>query len=125
MWDIFSNITFNLERRLNRYSERVKNVYPGNVHQIRETFFDKLDCFGINYTSEQKLFKKIINFHLESIFVHEQTVKDTSTTTKIGKHVPISVCICLNFEEESIFFCNSDPHHLVASFLGAHENLAS
>ena len=27
--------------------------------------------------------------------------------------------------EEPIFICNSDPHHLVASFIGALENLAS
>ena len=27
--------------------------------------------------------------------------------------------------EEQIFLCNSDPHHLVASFVGAVENLAS
>ena len=27
--------------------------------------------------------------------------------------------------EEPIFLCNSDPHHLVASFNGALENLAS
>ena len=26
--------------------------------------------------------------------------------------------------EEPIFLCNSDPHHLVASFTGAFENLA-
>ena len=27
--------------------------------------------------------------------------------------------------EEPIFICNSDPHHLVASFIGTLENLAS
>ena len=27
--------------------------------------------------------------------------------------------------EEPSFLCNSDPHHLVASFIGALENLAS
>ena len=27
--------------------------------------------------------------------------------------------------EEPIFLCNSDPHHLVASFIGALENIAS
>ena len=36
--------------------------------------------------------------------------------------------ICIHFiklVEEPIFLCNSDPHHLVASFTGALENLAS
>ena len=43
----------------------------------------------------------------------------------MGKHVPISVSISSNLVEESIFLCNSDPNHLVASFIGALENLAS
>ena len=51
--DTFFNRTVNLERQLTTRSERVRNVYPRNVYQIRETLFDKLDSFGINYTSEQ------------------------------------------------------------------------
>ena len=123
--DTFFNRTFNLERHLTTCSERVKNVYPRKVYQIRETVFDKLDSFGINYTSEQKLFKKLAIFDFESICVQEETFKDTITTTWIGKHVPISVSISPNLVEEPIFLCNSDPHHLVASFIGALENLAS
>ena len=56
--DTFFNRTFNLEQHLTTCSERVKNVYPRNAYQIRETLFDKPHSFGINYTSEQKLFKK-------------------------------------------------------------------
>ena len=123
--DTFFNRTFNLERHLTTCSESVKNVYPRNVYQIRETLFDKLDSFGINYTSEQKLFKNLAIFDFESICVQEDTFRDTITTTWIGKHVPISVSIPSNFVEEPIFFCNSDPHHLVASFFGVLENLAS
>ena len=52
----FFNRTFNLERHLTACCERGKNVFPRNVYQIRETLFDKLDSFGIKYTSEQKLF---------------------------------------------------------------------
>ena len=123
--DTFFNRTFNLERNLTTCSERVKDVYPRNVYQIRETLFDKLDSFGIKYTSEQKLFKSLAIFVFESICVQEETFRDTNTTTWIGKHVPISVSISSNLVEESIFLCNSDPHHLVASFIGALENLAS
>ena len=90
--DSYSNRTLNLERHFGTCSERVKNVYPRNVYQIRETLFDKLDSFGIKYTSE---------------------------------HVPISVSISSNLVEEKIFLCNSDPHHLVASFIGALDKLAS
>ena len=123
--DTFFNRTFNLERQLTTCSEGVKNIYPGNVYQIRETLFDKLDSFGINYTSEQKLFKNLAIFDFESICVQEETLRDTITTTWIGKIVPISVSISSNPVEEPIFLCNSDPHHLVASFIGAFENLAS
>ena len=123
--DTFFSKTFNLERHLTTCSERVKNVYPRNVYQIREILFDKLNSFGISYTSEQKLFKNLAIFDFESICVQEETFKDTITTNWIGKHVPISVSISSNLLEEPIFLCNSDPHYLVASFLGALENLAS
>ena len=105
--------------------ERMKNVYPWNVYQIRETIFDKLDPFGIKYTSEQKLFKNLAIFDFESNCVQKETFRDTNTTTWVGKHVPISVSISSNLVEEPIFLCNSDAHHLVASFVGALENLAS
>ena len=123
--DTFCSRAFNLERHLTRCSERVKNVYPRNVYQIRETLFDKLDSFGIKYTSEQKLFKNLALFDFESICVREETFRDTNTAIWIGKHVPISISISLNLVEAPIFLCNSDPHHLVASFTGAPENLAS
>ena len=50
--DTFFSRAFILERHLTTCSERVEIVYPRNVYQIRETLFDKLDCFGINYTSK-------------------------------------------------------------------------
>ena len=123
--DTFFNRTFNLERHLPTCSERVKNVYPRNVYQIRETLFDKLDSFGMKYTSEQNFFKNLAIFDFESICVQEETFRDTNTTTWIGKHVPISVSISSNFVEEPVFICNSDPHHLVASFIATPENLSS
>ena len=103
----------------------MKNVYPKNVYQIRATLFDKLESFGIKYTSEQELFKNLAIFDFESICVQEQTFRDTVTTTWTGKHVPISVSISSNLLEEPIFLCNSDAYHLVASFIGVLENLAS
>ena len=123
--DTFFNKTFNVERHLTTCNERVKNVYPRNVYQIRKTIFDKLDSFSIKYTSEQTLFKKLATFDCESICVPEETFRDTNTTTWIGKHVPITVCISSNLVEEPFFLCNSDPHHLVSSFIGALENLPS
>ena len=51
--DTFFNKTFNLERHLTTCNGRVKNVYPRNVYKTRETLFDKLDAFGVKYTSQQ------------------------------------------------------------------------
>ena len=123
--DSFFNRTFNLERHLTTCSKRVKNVYPRNVYQIRETFFDKLDCFGIKYTSEQKLFKVLAKFDFESICVQEEPFKDTKTTTWIGKHVPFSLSISSNLVEEPIFLHNSGPHYLLSSLIGTLEGLGS
>ena len=69
--DTFFSRTFNLERHLTTCSESVKNVYPRNVYQIREILFDKLDSFGIKYTSEQKLFQNLATFDFESICVQD------------------------------------------------------
>ena len=91
--DTFFNRIFNLERHLTTCNERVKNVYPRNVNQVRETLFDKLDSFGINYTSEQELFKILPIFDFESNFLKEKAFRDTITTTWIGKHVPVSISI--------------------------------
>ena len=104
--DTFFNRTFNLERHLTTCNEGVKNIYPRNVYQIRETLFDKLDSFGIKYTSQQKLFKNLGIFDFESIFVQEETFRDTNTTTWILKHVPISVSISSNLVEGPVLICN-------------------
>ena len=91
----------------------------------RNSLFDKLDSFGIKYTSEQKLFKNLAKFDFEPICVQEETFRDTNAITWVGKHVPISASISSNLAVEPVFICNSDPHHLVESFIGALENLAS
>ena len=123
--DTFFNRTFNSERRLTTCSERAKNIYPTNVYQIRETLFDKLHSFGIKYTSQQKLFKKLAKFHFESICIQKESFKDTKTTKWIGKHVPISVSNSSDLVEEPIFLYKSHPHHLVSSFIETLEGLAS
>ena len=109
---------------LTTWSERVKNVCPKKVYQIQETPFDKLDSFVIQYTNGQALFKNFAIFDFESLSVQEESFKDTDTTEWIGKHIPILVCISSNLVKELVFLGNSDPHLLVTSFIGAHENLA-
>ena len=101
--DTFFSRTFNLERHLATCDERVKNIYRRNAYQIRGTLFDKLDFFGIKYTSQQKLFRNLAIFDFEPICVQEKFFKDTKTTTWIGKYVPIPVSFSSNLVEEPIF----------------------
>ena len=101
--DTFFSKTFNLERHFTTCSERVKNVYPRNVYQIRGTFFDKLNFFSIKYTSKQNFFKNLAMLDFESICVEEETFRGTNTKTCIKKHDSISVSIPSNLVEEAIF----------------------
>ena len=81
---------------------------------------------SVSSTQVNKNYSKnlaIIDF--ESICVQEESFKDIKTTTWIGKHVPISVSLASNLVEEPIFLYNSNPHHLVPSFIGTLESLPS
>ena len=64
-------------------------------------------------------------FDFESICVQEESFKDTTTTSWIGKQVPNSVSFSSNLVEGPTFLYNSDPRHLVSSFIGTLEVLAS
>ena len=123
--DTYFQKTGNLERHLVRCSERVKHIYPKNVYQLRETLFDKLDSFGIQYTDDQKLFTNLAVFDFESICIPEEKFKNTETTTWIGKQVPISVSMSSNLITTPIFLSNSNPRDLVESFIDAVEGLAT
>ena len=123
--DTYFQKTGNLERHLVRCSERVKHIYPKNVYQLRETLFDKLDSFGIQYTDDQKLFTNLAVVDFESICIPEEKFKNTESTTWIGKHVPISVWISSNLITMPIFLCNSNPRDLFKSFIDAVEGLAT
>ena len=73
--DTYFQKTGNLERPLVRCSERVKHIYPKIVYQLRETLFDKLDSFGIQYTDDEKLFENLAVFDFESICIPEKNSK--------------------------------------------------
>ena len=123
--DTYFQKTGNLERHLVGCSERVKHIYPKNMYQIRETLFDKLDLFDIQYTDDQKIFNNLAVFDFESICIPKKNFKNTETTTWIGKHVPISVSISSNLIVEPKFLCNSNAPDLVESFIDAVESLAT
>ena len=108
-----------------RCSERLKHIYPKNVYQLRETLFDELDSFGIQYKDDQKLFTNLAVFDFESICLPKEKFKNTETTTWNGKHVPISVSISSDLIAKLIFLCNSIARDLVESFIDAVEGLAT
>ena len=93
--DTFMKHASNFNRHLKSCKDRVQHFYPKNVYTLRETLSDKLDAFGIYYNDDQKLFKNLTIFDFESICVPPEELKDTNTTTWIGKHEPISVSISL------------------------------
>ena len=123
--DTFFPKAGNLERHLVTCSDRDSHIYPKIIYELRETLLEKLDAFNIPYENEQKMFKNLAIFDFESIFVKEDSYKQTETTTWIGKHVPISVSISSNLIPEPIFLCNANPHHLILSFITAPEGLAT
>ena len=106
-------------------SDRVKQIYPKNVYELRERLFEKLDAFNIPYRNEQKLFKNLAIIEFESICVKKDSYKQTESTTWIGKHVPISVSISSNLIPEPIFLWNANPHHHISSFITVLEGLAT
>ena len=80
---------------------------------------------SIIHTENWKLFTNLAFFDFESFCVKEETCKEIRTTKGTEKHVAISVSISLNLTLEPIFLCNSDPRHLVSSFISTLEGLAT
>ena len=74
-----------------------------NVYTLRETLFEKLDGFNIEYTKERTLFKNVAISDFESICVPSEEVKPTKAKAQIGKHEPISVSISSNLLHTPFF----------------------
>ena len=123
--DTFIKHASNFNRHLKCCKDRVQHLYPTIVYALREILFDKLDAFGISHNDDQKLFKNLAIFDFESICVPTEELKDTKTTTWIGKNEPISVSLSSNLIEEPVFLCHKDPQNLIVSFVEALEELAN
>ena len=95
------------------------------MYQLRETQFDKLYSFEIPHSDEQNLLKDPAFFVFESICLQEDKIRDTNTTTWIGKHVPISVSVSSNLIEQRIFQDSSNPRASVESVVDALDGLAT
>ena len=103
----------------------MNHIYPKNVYQLRETLFDKLNSFDIQYADNQNLFNNLAVFEFESICIPEEKFKNTETRTWIGKHVPISVSISSSLIAMPKLLCKSSPRDLVELFIDAVEGLAT
>ena len=63
-------------------------------------------------------------FDFQSIWVPQECFENTYKTKWIGNNVNISISISHNILKKPIFFCNSDPHHLIACFIKFLESIA-
>ena len=95
------------------------------MYQLRETVFDKRNPFKIPYLDDKNLFKDIAIFNTGSICVHVDKIRDTDTTTWVGKYDPICASILSNLTLQSIFLCNSHRATLIESFIDALDRLAT
>ena len=85
-----------------------------------------MDAFNIPHRNEEKLFKKLAIFGFQSVWVKKaNSNKQTETTAWIGEYVPVSVSASSILIPEPFFLCNTNPHHLVSSFITALEELAT
>ena len=78
--------------------------------------FEKIEGIGLPASKDNKLFNSLAIFDFESICVLTEKLKETKTTTSIGKQVPISVSISSSLIVEPIFLYNKDPQNLIIDF---------
>ena len=102
----------------------MKHIYPKKLYELRETLFEKLEGFNLPVSEDNKLFNNLAIFDFESICVPTEELKETQTTTWIGKHVPISVSVSSKLINEPIFLYNKDPQNLIIDFVTNLELLA-
>ena len=113
-----------INKHILRCKDRVKHIYPKNVYELRETLFEKLEGFSFPVSEGNKFFNNLAIFYFESICVPTEELKQTQTTTWIGKHVPILVSISSNLIDEPIILYNKDPQNLIIDFVSKLELLA-
>ena len=64
-------------------------------------------------------------FNFDSRCVQEHKFRDTDTTIRIGKHVPISSSTSSKVIEQPTFSSNSTPRVLIGSFVNFLDGLAT
>ena len=95
----------------------MRQINTKNAYTLRETIFEKFDGFNIPYTEDQKLFSNVAVFDFESIGVPTEELKAIETTDWIGKHVPVSVSISSNLQDNRMFLGEKDPELQIIAFV--------
>ena len=103
--------------RFNNHIVHTNDIDSFIVYELRGTMFEKLEGFNLPVSEDNKLFKNLATFDFESIWVPTEELKETQTTTWIGKQVPISVSLSSNLIDDPIFLNNKDPQNLIIDFV--------
>ena len=93
----------------------MRHIYPNNAYTVSETIFEKL----VGFNEEYKLFSNVAIFDFESICVPTADLKATETTAWMGKHVPISVSISSNLQDDLFLLREKDPELLINAFVSS------
>ena len=96
----------NVNMHLLPCKDRIKNIYHKIVYSLRETLFEKLDEFSIEYTKEQTLFQNFAIFDFESTCVPSEELKPTETIIWIGKQ-----CQFYSTYLKNLYFCVKKIHN--------------
>ena len=75
--DCFFNRSNNFNRHLMTCKDRLRHIYPKNVHTLRETLFEKLEGFNIPVSKDNTLLNNLAIFDFESICVPSDELKAT------------------------------------------------
>ena len=105
----------------------MKYKFPKKFYESKETLSDNLDVFKTSNKEEQKLVELLAGLILNQFLSKRKPTRrmEKEITTWIGKHVPISNSTSSNLIPHPILLRNSEPHHLVSTFITILEGLAT
>ena len=89
--------------------------FPGGVHKMTPTIFDRLEEFDIMVPENERLYPWFIVYDFEAILSHVTEQQPTPRLKWLRKHEPVSVSVASNVDgsEEAKCFVNADPECLI------------
>lgn len=115
-----------LHRHQRACSNQTKFVYPGGFYRPTESIFERLNEFGINVPDDQRTFPWFVCYDFEAV-LQKVTDRPTEMLEWTQKHVPVSVSICSNVENNKEPFCivEQDQDKLVQQMVAAMKCIAN